>query len=349
MTSHHTQLPPAQSNAPVFVVGSPRSGTTLLYHMLLSAGRFVRYRTETHVFNTLAPRFGGMRTAADRRGALEMWLASDCHTLTGLSAAEVRDSIERECRGPGDFLRLVMEAMGRRQRLPRWAEATPAHVLHMREIRAQIPNALFVQVVRDGRDVAASLTRQGWIRPLARDSERPALAAAAYWQWIMRRGRDEARGFGSNVYLEVRYEDLVDAPVETLGRIGNFIGQSLDWETIQRVGIGSVGKPNTSFPDAKSGGFKGRWRTELTVDDARLVDTMLSATLRDAGYDSDSGRRTVAQSAHYAMYACRFAVRDALKRHTPLGRRLTDVSFFSHGSMRVTEEKLEQAAAADPP
>ena len=40
-----------RSLAPVFVVGSPRSGTTLLYHMLLSAGRFAIYRAETHVFN----------------------------------------------------------------------------------------------------------------------------------------------------------------------------------------------------------------------------------------------------------------------------------------------------------
>ncbi len=72
----------SRSTAPVFVVGSPRSGTTLLYHMLLSAGGFARYRAETHVFNTLAPRFGHLRRERDVAEALRTWLASDCHTLT---------------------------------------------------------------------------------------------------------------------------------------------------------------------------------------------------------------------------------------------------------------------------
>ncbi|HEX4933112.1 MAG TPA: sulfotransferase, partial [Gemmatimonadaceae bacterium] len=240
----------ARETAPVFTVGSPRSGTTLLYHMLLSAGGFVRYRTETHVFSALAPRFGGMRSPDDIRRALDVWLQSDCHTLTTLPADAVRALIERECRSAGDFLRLIMEEMGRRQREPRWAETTPAHLLHMREISAQIPGALFVHVVRDGRDVAASLAKQGWIAPLPVDRERPVLAAAAYWNWLVREGRREGDALGDR-YLEVKYEDLVDRPQETLARIGAFIAQPLDHAEIQRVGIGSVGRPNTSFPDAK--------------------------------------------------------------------------------------------------
>ncbi|PYX37709.1 MAG: hypothetical protein DMG81_13485 [Acidobacteria bacterium] len=43
-----------RSKAPVFVLGCPRSGTTLLYHMLLSAGNFALYRAESQVFKTSA-------------------------------------------------------------------------------------------------------------------------------------------------------------------------------------------------------------------------------------------------------------------------------------------------------
>jgi hypothetical protein len=49
-----------RNDAPVFVVGCPRSGTTVLYHMLLSAGGFAVYRSESNVFNLLVTRFGGM-------------------------------------------------------------------------------------------------------------------------------------------------------------------------------------------------------------------------------------------------------------------------------------------------
>jgi hypothetical protein len=57
-----------RKTAPVFVLGCPRSGTTVLYHMLLSAGNFAVYRTESNVFNLLVPRFRGMRSSPTAKG-----------------------------------------------------------------------------------------------------------------------------------------------------------------------------------------------------------------------------------------------------------------------------------------
>lgn len=332
---------PARSDAPVFIVGSPRSGTTLLYHMLLSAGRFVRYRTETHLFNSLGPRYGGLRTPVDREQALALWLASDLHLLSALPAEEVAARIRSECRHTGDFLRLIMMAMAARQEMARWAECTPAHLLHLHEIRTQVPGALFVHVVRDGRDVAVSMARQGWIRPLPGQRGRPAVAAAAYWRWLVERGRTAGRALGGS-YCEVRYEDLLATPAETLDRLGGFIGQPLDWEEIQRVGIGSVSNPNTSFPDAQ-GGFVGRWATELSPQDARDIDGLLAGTLRSLGYPTESPGPSVGARTLGMLYAARFAGRDWLKRRTPLGRRSTDLSIFQPGAGNVTAEKVAQA------
>ena len=148
--------------------------------MLLSAGRFAQYRAETHIYCSLAPRFGGLRTEKDVEQALEVWLASDCHRLTGLGADVVRGVVRQQTRNAGDFLRLIMDQMVQQQGAQRWAETTPAHVLHLREIHAHIPDALFLHVIRDGRDVATSLERQSWIRPFSADRSRPVLAAAAY-------------------------------------------------------------------------------------------------------------------------------------------------------------------------
>ena len=47
-----------RARSPVFVVGSARSGTTLLYHLLLSSGSFVNYRGEPAVFDLMLPKFG---------------------------------------------------------------------------------------------------------------------------------------------------------------------------------------------------------------------------------------------------------------------------------------------------
>lgn len=57
----------SRDKAPVFVLGSVRSGTTLLYHMLLSAGGFAVYRSESNVFNLLEPRFGDLHVRRNRK------------------------------------------------------------------------------------------------------------------------------------------------------------------------------------------------------------------------------------------------------------------------------------------
>lgn len=314
--------------------------------MLLSAGGFARYRAETHIYNTLAPRFGGLRSDADVREALAVWLASDCHTLSGLSAEALRAAIVGHVRSAGDFLRIVMDLMTAQQGAGRWAETTPAHVLHLEEIRDEIPGALFVHVIRDGRDVATSMEKQGWIRPLAMDRDRPVLAAAAYWDWIVRQGREQGARVGSR-YCEVRYEAIVDEPEATLRQLSAFIEQPLDWDTISRVGIGSVGRPNTSFPGA-AGGFRDRWRTQLSPEDAREVDALLAPTLRSLGYATEAGPRGASTAARAATYDAWFSFRDWLKRETPMGRRATDLAHFRAGTMKITEEKLEGIGGASP-
>src|SRR5438094_3742633 len=93
------------SKAPVFVLGCPRSGTTVLYHMLLSAGNFALYRAESNVFSVLQPRFGNLRSESNRRELLRYWLKSKLFEVSGLDASTIQDKILRDCSGAGDFLR----------------------------------------------------------------------------------------------------------------------------------------------------------------------------------------------------------------------------------------------------
>src|ERR1041384_5645815 len=70
----HTTGHFSRSKAPVFVLGAPRSGTTVLYHMLLSAGNFAVYRAESNVFSVLQPRFGNLARRSRRNELLRSWL-----------------------------------------------------------------------------------------------------------------------------------------------------------------------------------------------------------------------------------------------------------------------------------
>ena len=78
-------------------------------------------------FNLLEPRFRPLTVLANRRRMLDAWYKSRLYTRTGLTPDEVEARILRECQNGGDFLRIVMEAMCRKQGVERWAETTPDH------------------------------------------------------------------------------------------------------------------------------------------------------------------------------------------------------------------------------
>lgn len=323
--------------APVFVVGCPRSGTTVLYHMLLSAGGFAVYRSESNVFNLLAPRFGGMRSARDRKALMDAWLNSILFRVSGLDRDRIAARVMEECRNGGDFLRIVMGEVAQSQGVERWADCTPEHVLHMEEIKREIPDALFIHIIRDGRDVALSYLKQGWAYPLPWDRSDQFGVAGLYWNWIVGRGRELGKSLGQD-YYEVRFEELVTHPQETLARLGVFIGHDLDYETIQRVGIGSVSEPNSSFGD-EAGVFDPveRWRSKLSPPEVADFEALAGDRLEELGYRLASERRASSFRAvrMRAMYFVLFQAKQWAKMHTPLGRRVKLGRIQMEGPRRI--------------
>ena len=147
-----------RSLAPVFVLGCGRSGTKFLYHTLLSGGGFAVYFAESNTFNLLGVRFGNLARRANRRKLLDTYYKSNLFERTGLKREDVDERVMNDCRNAGDFLRIVMEAMARRQGVPRWAECTPLHLLNLPLIKRLVPDALIIHIIRDGRDVTAPCT-----------------------------------------------------------------------------------------------------------------------------------------------------------------------------------------------
>jgi LPS sulfotransferase NodH len=319
---------PKQMKPPVFIVGSPRSGTTLLYHMLLSAGGFAVYLTESKVFDLVFPQFPNLNSPENRRKALDLWLQSKLFTLTDLEKSHIERRILEDCRSGGDFLRIVMEEMALQQNVNRWAENTPEHILHLDTIKKEIPDALVIHMIRDGRDVALSLHKKGWVQPFPWGKKRGALVAGLYWEWLLDKGREYHRRIGRD-YLEVRYEQLVSQPVETLAQISRFIDHDLDYQQIQRVGIGSVSEPNTSFEgESSSGTFDpvGRWRKGFAAGELGALEELIGPTLENLGYpvtplDTSSAQQRTPKAMRTA-YRIYWDFKLWLKMKTPLGRVL---------------------------
>jgi hypothetical protein len=290
--------------------------------MILSAGDFAVYRAESNVFNLLVPRFRGMKSSADRRELLDVWLKSKLFRVSGLDASDIRATLMAECRGGGDFLRIVMQEIANKQGVGRWAECTPEHLLNMEQIKREIPDALFIHIIRDGRDVALSYAKQGWSYPLPWDRHDRQGVAGLYWEWIVRKGREQGRRLGK-AYQEVRFEELITNPQQTLSQIGSFIDHDLDYERIQRAGIGSVSQPNSSFTGESEGTFNpvARWKTKMTAQEIASLEQLIGDALVDLGYSlgSDTKHRTSLRAARMrATYLPMFEAKQWLKR-TPLG------------------------------
>lgn len=316
-----------RSLAPVFVLGCGRSGTTLLYHMLLSAGNFAVYRVESNIINLLEPRFGDLSVPGNKRRMLEAWSNSRLYTLSGLDKEEIALKIMAECQNGGDFLRIIMTEMCRKQGVERWADTTPEHILHLHRIKETIGNALVIHIIRDGRDVALSTDKLGYIRRLPWDRKPSKMVCGLYWDWMVNKGRRDGRDLGDD-YTEVHFEELVTKPQETLARLGEFIGQDLDYDRIREVGIGSVSAPNSSFADGKKEDFNptGRWRSGFPAEELQMIEGLIGPTLEENGYELATKNREVLNRSDFqrtrAMYMKYFDAKLYLKAKTPLGRLL---------------------------
>jgi hypothetical protein len=325
-----------KSVAPVFVLGSPRSGTTLLYHMILSAGDFAVYRTESSVFNVLVPKFGDLSSRRQRQKLMDLWLRSKLFERSGLKKEEIREKILENCRSGGDFLRIVMDEIARNQGMCRWADCTPEHLLNIPQIKREIPEALIIHIIRDGRDVALSLAKQHWIRPFPWQKDREILVAGLFWEWIVSKGRAFGERLGSD-YLEVRFEDLVEKPRKTLPIIGGFIEHDLDYDRIQRAAVGSVREPNSSFATPSSSEpFNpiGRWKQGFSPESLALFEGLVGQTLQTLGYVLATPPDQIPSSPRLrrmrAMYDLYFESKLWAKSNTPLGRILirSDLSWL---------------------
>src|SRR5438552_16351447 len=317
-----------RNEAPVFVLGCGRSGTTLLYHMILSAGDFVVYRTESNAMNLLEPRFGDLSVSRNKEKLMDAWLNSKLFWVSGLDGDEIRKKVIAECKHGGDFLRVVMEEMARKQGTRRWADCTPEHLLYLPRIKETIPEALIIHIIRDGRDVALSTDKLGYIKRAPWDKTPSIMVAGLYWEWMVRRGREAGRRLG-NDYIEVRFEDLITEPRKTLGILGNFIEHELDYDRIQKVGIGSVSEPNTSFkgaPGDEKFSPVGRWKAGFAQKELAMFEALVGRTLEELGYllasqnpeqlDRDKLKRM------RWLYQKYFDSKLYLKSRTPLGKVL---------------------------
>jgi hypothetical protein len=319
--------------------------------MLLSSGRFPVYRTEPCVFDLLVPRFGDFRSVATRRELMRCWLRTRQFRRSGLDGGEITEKVLSAVTTGGEFLRTVMGEMARAGGFQRWAVWGPDNLLYIPIIKRQIPDALFIHVIRDGRDVACALDRREFIRPFRWDRNYRLYVSALHWMWKVQSGRRHGRAIGSD-YTEVRFEDLVLHPEEALARVSAFIGEDVNYEEIRKTKIGAFRIPNTAFTEEwKAGSFSpvGRWRRQLSDDKVTRLEDLVGELLAELGYPLARAEKTTPGfrlRTMRAMYPAWYRWKQWLKMGTPLGR-LVDMNRLHIDQCDDLSDREQGVAARD--
>ncbi|HLM30992.1 MAG TPA: sulfotransferase [Solirubrobacterales bacterium] len=207
-----------ESRPPVpFVVGMNRSGTTLL-RMMLDAHPDLTIPPETHFVPDL------IKATRERGATPEDALAAMKSAREwgdfGFSDEEMLGRLRALPRiEPGPAVRTFYAAYTEQQGKPRWGEKTPTYVQKMKLIQRAIPEARFVHVIRDGRDVALSVLERT-VRKLTTGD------IARRWKKKITKARDDSPKL--HHYIEIRYEDLILDTEPVLRRVAEFL--ELPWD-----------------------------------------------------------------------------------------------------------------------
>ncbi|MET0577939.1 MAG: sulfotransferase [Ilumatobacteraceae bacterium] len=311
-------MSPSQPDGPapfLFLVGCGRSGTTLLRAMC-DAHPELAVPPESHVLVTLAPRGADAFDPIDG-GSLAGCLAADERFgLWGLDATTLRDVIGP---APADYptaIRAVFRAWTEDHAggQARYADKTPVYVLHIARLAELFPEAVFVHLVRDGRDVAASFLELGWADTIE--------DAALHWKLRVTRGRRAGRRLAPGRYVEVHYEDLVGEPERTLRTICAAAGLAYDGAMLDPSGSSADIVATTRHPEyhghltrPPTAGLRD-WRRDLDVGDVARFEALAGATLGAFGYERAVPGPTLATRAAAAAHLARWQVHRVRRRLT---------------------------------
>jgi hypothetical protein len=220
-----------------------------------------------------------------------------------------------------------MDEVSRQQGVGRWAIYDPDSVLHVPSIKSDIPDALFVHIIRDGRDIALSLMKMGGFRPFPwSNHSRGLLETALYWEWMVRAGRRHGRQIPDD-YIEIHYEDLVAQPRETLATLSRFLDHDLDYDRIQSRGLGRLRESNSSFLDEGPASMQhpvNRWKERLSALEIAGLEALVGPCLEESGYQlsttADQHKLDLRWKCLSALYPRFLDAKLWLKLHTLAGR-----------------------------
>jgi hypothetical protein len=268
----------------LFILGVPRSGTTLLRTILDShphlavgpecpwiAGSYGEVVSFRVLFDSLVN---------DRHGPVR--------NFAGVSEADVSVAL-------GEAISRILNSYAAAKGKKRWLEKTPNHITEIPLLTKLFPQSKYIHIIRDGRDVACSSfkERENWGKDLSNRGERVSntlLNALQRWCAWIRQFEKWQEEYELDT-CQIRYEDLVRDPRAVLGKVLDFIEEPWSDEVLE------YGEQKHDFPAWESGsrdvfqkrkisdGGVGRWKNKFTDTERLIAASFADYMLVRYGYE----------------------------------------------------------------
>lgn len=271
-------------NPVVFIVGCPRSGTTLLQRVL-NAHPKIAVMPEAHWIYQLLERT--TETTPERTVKDEIVPALLEHpkfARLGISRDQLLVLIGNgEHPAYSTFVRRIFDLYGKMQGKDLVGNKTPGLVRRLELVHELWPEARIVHLIRDGRDIFLSIRNRPLHNrgPSARISstEDPVSIAALWWELNVQMGRAAGRSLGTELYCEVRYESLVGRPAEICAELCALLGVPSSDAMLKFYEKGKTKKGTRPITP----GLRD-WQSQMPADEVEAFESAAGGLLEELGY-----------------------------------------------------------------
>ncbi|TGB01691.1 sulfotransferase family protein [Halobacillus salinus] len=273
---------------PFFVIGSGRSGNTLLRTMLTKDDSIV-IPPESFVLGEVIRKFkmyrfmewedlcGVFCSVFERHHGFSMW------------GIDLQPFYQKAIRLPAEERNLetllnlfyMHYASVKKPEATRWGDKTPINTFSLGPINQVYKQSQFIHIIRDGRDVVNSYVNAG----LYDDVDK----AARRWNLSIDIARNFGRKVGHERYHEVHYEDLVRYPEREMRQICSFLGLEFKEDMLDNnKGLDQLGDADqahhTNLHKPINDSSIGKWKRQMSEPDQVKVQELCSTRLQQLQY-----------------------------------------------------------------
>ncbi|MGH3096748.1 MAG: sulfotransferase, partial [Streptosporangiales bacterium] len=274
----------ATRGRPIFVLGCPRSGTTLL-GLMLQAHPKIAIPPESRFLMPVyfrRHRFGSLEHAPSRRRLAQAIIKTPKFRDLGLDPEQLTEDIVANAGTVGAAFGLVFRSYADRFDKERWGDKRPGYHNYLWAIERLFPDAQYIHLVRDGRDCVASLKQMWWWQKSTHESVRA-------WMRATENVAAARQRMPAGSVHELRYEDLVTEPEKQLREMCDFLGEPFDERMLNPSSVADQVVPDyktwhVNTHSAISTSAVGKFAERLEPWELRLCETVMADSLRSYGY-----------------------------------------------------------------